>query len=159
MPIFHDARKRKVIDNFDGVNEFLSNYFPSAIIGKDDGIKYPTVEHYFQAHKTMDLEDRQKIADAHTPGMAKRAGRAIDLRPDWEKVKDSIMWEAVLLKFSIPELKEKLIKTGNAQLIEGNTWHDNYWGDCKCENCANRVGYNRLGGILMTVRQQIGGKR
>lgn len=52
----------------------------------------------------MDLEDRQKIAAARTPGMAKRAGRAIDLRPDWEKVKDKIMWEAIRLKFSEPTL-------------------------------------------------------
>lgn len=159
MPIFHDKRGRSAITEFDGVNEFLSNYFPSTIIGKDDGIEYPTVEHYFQAHKTMDLEDRQKIAAAHTPGMAKRAGRAIDLRPDWEKVKDQIMWDALLLKFQDPVLKQKLINTKNAQLIEGNNWHDNYWGDCTCEKCANKVGYNHLGGLLMTVRKQVGGKK
>ena len=151
-------RQRPVIDNFDGVNEFLSNFFPSEIVG-EDGITYPTVEHYFQAHKVFNLEDREKIAGAITPGMAKKAGRAVDLRPDWEKVKINIMWDALKLKFKDPNLKQKLLNTKDAKLIEGNTWHDNFWGDCRCEKCQHKVGRNQLGTLLMVVRQQNGGKR
>lgn len=150
---------RPVIDGFEGKYEFLSNFFPSEITAEDDGITYPTAEHYFQAHKTMNLEERGKIAGAHSPGMAKRAGRAIDLRPDWEKIKVNIMWDALKLKFSNPELKEKLLATDNAVLIEGNTWHDNFWGNCHCEKCANRTGRNQLGSLLMVVRSQNGGRR
>ncbi len=29
-----------------------------------------------------------------------------------------------------PELSDKLIKTGKSTLIEENTWHDNFWGNC-----------------------------
>lgn len=148
-----------MIDSFDGDYFFLSNFYPSPIVGKDDGISYPTVEHYFQAHKVMDLEEREKIAGARTPGLAKRAGRAVELRPDWEKVKIGIMWDALKLKFADPELKAKLLSTGNTELIEGNTWHDNYWGNCHCPKCINKVGYNQLGGLLCVVREQNGGVR
>lgn len=141
-----------VIDRFDDDYFFLSNYYPSQILGKDDNIIYPTVEHYFQAHKTTNLNDRQKMANARTPGMVKRAGRAIDLRPDWEKIKVDVMYEALTLKFQNPELKAKLVATKPARLIEGNTWHDNYWGDCHCPECKNKIGQNKLGILLQKVR-------
>lgn len=144
-----------IIDSFDGNNSFLSNFYNSPIVGADDNIVYPTVEHYFQAHKVMDLADRQRIANARTPGMAKRAGRAVDLRPDWEKVKVGIMEEALTLKFHIPELKNQLLATGNARLIEGNTWHDNFWGNCNCPKCKMTIGENRLGVLLQKVRNKV----
>ena len=144
-----------VIDRFDDDYYFLSNYYPSQILGKDDNIVYPTVEHYFQAHKTTNLDDRQKMANAKSPGLVKRAGRAIDLRPDWEKVKVGIMEEALTLKFHIPELKDQLLATGNARLIEGNTWHDNFWGNCTCPKCKMTIGENRLGVLLQKVRNKV----
>lgn len=147
--------KRKVIDSFEGEYEFLSNFYPSEInIG---GIKYPTVEHAFQAMKVADTRVRLKIAAAPTPGQAKRMGRSVDLRPDWEQVKMAVMQICLQKKFDIPELREKLLATGNAELIEGNTWHDNCWGSCHCPKCGNK-GTNWLGKLLMNRRVMLKNK-
>ena len=137
-----------IIDKFDGEYAFLSNFYESPIKG-DDGIAYPTVEHYFQAMKTLNKGQRQEIAAQDTPGKAKRLGRAVDLRSDWEAVKESYMYLALVQKFQDPELRQKLLATGNSTLIEGNTWKDTYWGVC------DGVGLNRLGCTLMKVRDNI----
>ena len=84
------------------------------------------------------------------PSSAKRKGRRVKLRDDWEEVKDQIMYEIVLNKFSQnEELRKKLIATGDEYLTEGNTWHDTYWGVC------NGKGKNKLGKILMQVREEL----
>ena len=142
-----------MINCFDGEFAFLSNFYPSKI--DDSYFDYPTVEHYFQAAKTLDLEKRAEIAAADTPGRAKRLGRKVKLRLDWEEIKDQVMLEALRKKFEIPALREKLLATGNKKLIEGNTWHDNTWGDCYCERCKDIKGQNRLGKILMQIREEI----
>lgn len=133
------------IDSFSKEYEFLSNFYSQEITY--DGIKYPTNEHAFQAAKTLDLEERKVISSLPTPGQAKRAGRRVSLRPDWEEVKFDVMKEIVILKFINPALKEKLLATGDSELIEGNTWNDRCWGVCK------GVGQNNLGRILMEVRE------
>lgn len=142
-----------MIDNFKDEYGFLSNFYPSKI--SYHGIEYPTVEHAFQAMKTMDIEERKYIAKLESPSLAKRAGRIVKLRADWEKIKDCVMLDCLRLKFAIPELREKLLNTNNAMLIEGNTWHDNYWGDCKCEKCKHITGKNKLGYLLNVVRNEI----
>lgn len=86
------------------------------------------------------------------PQEAKLAGRKVRLRPDWEQRKVHIMAWLVLLKFENPKLREKLLDTGTALLVEENTWHDNEWGNCTCKRCMNITGQNKLGVILMTVR-------
>ena len=58
-------------------------------------------------------------------------------------------------KFRIPELREKLLATGNEELVEGNTWHDNIWGNCSCDCCKKIEGQNKLGKLLMQVREEI----
>lgn len=141
------------IDKFDGEFEFLSNFAYSPI--QEKGIIYPTVEHYFQAQKTLNPLERQKIAAADTPGQAKRAGRQVTLRGDWEEVKEQVMLDALRMKFAQSEMREKLLSTGDVELIEGTLWHDNIWGDCKCQKCANIVGQNKLGKLLMQVRSEI----
>lgn len=142
------------IDRFDGKYFFLSNFYPSAIID-EAGIKYPTVEHYFQANKATNQQDKATIARAATPGNAKMAGRSVHLREDWENVKDSIMLDGLRLKFAIPQLRERLLETEDAELIEGNTWHDNYWGNCYCDKCRNIRGHNQLGTLLQQLREEI----
>ena len=83
-------------------------------------------------------------------------GRHIELRGDWEQVKDNIMYEIVKDKFTRnSNLKSLLLKTNSSILIEGNWWHDNYWGDCYCEKCQNKEGKNTLGLILMRIRDEI----
>ena len=58
-------------------------------------------------------------------------------------------------KFRIPELREKLLATGNEELIEGNFWCDNTWGNCLCAECQDIPGRNMLGMLLMKVREEI----
>ena len=142
-----------MIDCFDGEFAFLSNFYPSMITV--DGIVFPTVEHLFQAAKTVSLVEREKIAAAATPGQAKRLGRNGILCDNWEEIKDDVMLNALRLKFAILPLREKLLATGDEELIEGNTWHDNIWGNCSCDRCKKIEGQNKLGKLLMQVREEI----
>ena len=113
------------------------------------------MEHYFQAMKTIDIEERWKVIDANSAGDAKRLGRKLDLRKDWEEVKFDVMREALNFKFSDPYLKKLLLKTGDRELIEGNNWHDNIWGDCRCIGCKKITGENMLGILLMKKRSKL----
>ena len=134
-----------VIDSFAGDYRFLSNFYPSPM--RVDRVLYPTVEHAFQAAKTADAGEKRKIAEANSPGRAKALGRKVKLRKDWESVKVGIMRELVELKFRAhADLAERLLETGEAELIEGNTWNDTFWGVC------NGHGKNHLGKALMEVR-------
>lgn len=135
-----------MIDRFNGKYVFLSNFYPSPIT--IDRVEYPTVEHAFQASKTLSRGERQMIAYAVSPGKAKRMGRKLNLRSDWEEVKVACMLELARLKFTEPNLKAKLLATGDVELIEGNTWNDTFWGVCRGE------GQNQLGKILMKVRKE-----
>lgn len=136
------------IDKFDGEYAFLSNFYPS-IVYDFEGNTYPTVEHYFQAMKTLDPKVRKHIASAKTPGEAKRLGRRVELRSDWEDIKLKVMKHGLIQKFAEPELRNPLLRTGDAELIEGNWWGDTYWGVC------NGVGENHLGQLLMEVREEL----
>lgn len=136
-----------MIDRFDGEYAFLSNYSASPF--RIDYVLFPTMEHYFQANKADNQNDYLHIANAPTPGEAKRLGRKIQLRPDWEKIKDNIMLTGLRKKFADPELRNLLLATGDEELVEGNYWRDTYWGVC------NGVGQNKLGKLLMQVREEI----
>ena len=141
------------ITRFVGAYAFLSNFHPSVVyIG--DNIAYPTAEHAFQAYKTADMSQRIRIAHLSTPGEAKGAGRRVDLRPDWEQIKKQAMLRVVMAKFTHdPERAAALCATDRAPLMEGNTWHDNYWGDCRCgQQACDPRGLNYLGQILMAAR-------
>lgn len=147
-----------MIGVFDGEFAFLSNFYNSPIeFETADGkvIIAPTVEHYFQAAKAMFAEEQIAILSAPTPGKSKRLGRHCLLRPDWEVVKEQVMYEALCKKFAISELREKLLATNDEYLEEGTTWHDNEWGVCHCLKCQNIVGKNKLGKLLMRVREEI----
>ena len=131
--------------------DFLSNYYHTPIVYKEK--EYSTVEHFFQSYKTLEKPLQEVIRNANTPGKAKRLGRNVALREDWERDKHLVMTTGVHLKFSSStELKAKLLATGDLELVEGNTWHDNHWGDCSCTKCKDIVGENRLGIMLMEVR-------
>lgn len=141
-----------MINKFDGKYAFLSNYHPCTVIY--EGIAYPSVEHAFQAAKTLDMTKRLEIANLPSPGAAKRVGRKIDLRPDWEEVKEKVMEDCLRMKFAgSTELTLKLVATEGHFLIEGTTWHDQCWGICTCEKCGGN-GENRLGKLLMKIRDE-----
>lgn len=142
-----------MIDCFDKEWAFLSNFYESEI--EFEGIVYPTNEHFFQAMKTLDVDERRAIANALTPGKAKRMGRRVTLRPDWEEVKEEVMFLGLCLKFADDQLADWLLETGDEELIEGTTWHDNEWGNCTCSKCKNIPGKNKLGKLLMKVRGMI----
>ena len=136
-----------MIDNFFGEYRFLSKFWPCDIVY--ERIKFPSTEHAFQAAKTLDSSIRMEIAALKTPGQAKRAGKKVALRPDWEQVKIYIMRELLSLKFNryrYSYLSAKLIATYPFELIEGNTWGDKFWGVCDGE------GENHLGKLLMQIR-------
>lgn len=129
---------------FMGEYQFLSNFYPVKV--EYEGKIYPSVEHAYQAAKSLDDAVREQIRNLPTPGQAKRAGKKVDLRKDWQLVNISIMEKLLRQKFSNPELKERLLKTGKRELVEGNTWGDTFWGVCK------GVGENHLGKLLMQIR-------
>jgi len=146
----------EVIDNFRGEFAFLSNFF----VEKDGH----TVEHKFQACKTEDQEWQVKIWRANSPAEAKKLGRKAPLRKNWDQIKVFVMGDFLKQKFSDPDLKAKLLATGDALLVEGNSWHDQFWGDCYCNTNPGRFGsretckqegQNVLGRLLMKIRNEL----
>jgi len=139
------------ISTFFGKYRFLSNFWPCEFVW--DNIVWNSSEHAYVASKTLDRALRLKISKMAGKGEVKRFGRTIELRPDWEQVKYDIMLEIVRAKFrQNPDLKQKLLETGDAELEEGNTWGDRVWGVCP-PNSGN--GKNWLGKILMIVRKEL----
>jgi ribA/ribD-fused uncharacterized protein len=143
------------IGEFNGKFAFLSNFHASKI--KNLYGVFPTAEHLYQSAKTNDNQDKERIRLAVSPGRAKRMGKNALLRSNWEEIKSSVMLAIVRMKFNQNhDLAKKLLETYPAELIEGNNWHDNEWGDCRCNRCKLIEGQNKLGKILMQVRAEIG---
>ena len=144
----NSINRKRAIRGFDGPYRFLSNFW--ACIVHMDGKDYRSLEHAYQAAKTLDEEERAWIRASSYAGIAKRKGRRVTIREDWDRIKRPIMFELVMDKFTRDEsLKTKLLETGNALLVEDNTWGDTYWGKC------NGEGKNHLGKILMRVRREL----
>jgi hypothetical protein len=117
------------------------------------------VEHAFQAAKTADEPARLLIRTATDAKDAKRLGKMVNLRDDWEEVKDSIMREFLSQKFSQGMARAVLFSTGERTLVEGNYWHDQYWGICYCKKHAHEPGRNQLGNLLMELRTSLRTRR
>jgi len=128
---------------------YLSNFYPSSV--QLDGITYRTVEHAFQAAKTLDKKQRIVIEQMATPQEAKRFGRAIELRENWDEIKFEIMRVLLAQKFEDRRLRAKLLKTHPRLLIEGNRWGDTIWG----MDLRTWEGQNHLGELLMAIRDGI----
>lgn len=143
-------RLRPPIQGFSGENRFLSNFWPASVVF--DGITYPSTEHAYQAAKSLDPDYRRSILAEPSPGRVKRMSRNVQLRPDWDAVKVSIMLDLTRQKYGrYPDLKEALLMTGDAYIEETNSWGDRFWGVC------GGTGQNNLGKILMQVRRELGG--
>lgn len=147
-----------MIDKFKGKYAFLSNFFPCKVLYGlilDENteladIIYASAEHAYQAQKALNRYDRLRIKNCDTAGQAKRLGQKIEIRKDWDNVRDRVMLDVIRDKFHRnPLLGKKLIATGVEQLVEGNTWRDTYWGVCMGH------GENKLGEILMKVRREL----
>jgi ribA/ribD-fused uncharacterized protein len=136
-----------MVNSFRGKYAFLSNFYNCNVVweGKD----YKNSEAAFQAGKSTNPFVRD-VFRSMSGSQAKRHGRIINLRPDWEEVKLDIMYQVCYAKFTQnPELKLKLLATGDKYLEEGNTWGDKFWG------AVNGVGKNNLGKILMRIRDEL----
>ena len=136
-----------VIDRFTNEYRYLSNFYESPNQIKYKGLVYTNAEAAFQAQKCTDLAYRFTKLN---PRSAKRLGRSVMLRPDWDTARNYVMADIVRAKFYNNNfLTRALLNTGDATLIEGNTWGDTYWGVC------DGVGKNNLGKILMMVRDEL----
>ena len=140
-----------MINQFKGKYQFLSNFHRVKLIIDDK--EYNTTEHYFQSQKFRELDLQEKIRTAKTPGIAKKMVRQLKahIRDDWFDVSFCIMEKALKAKFTIPELGEKLLATGEIELQEGNTWRDTFWG----VDLKTGKGDNHLGKLLMKIREEI----
>jgi len=128
----------------------FSNFFLSPIIIDDKS--WPTVEHYFQAMKTFDTLAQEAIRNTKSPGQAKKMGRLVDLRSDWESVKINVMLTALRAKFAHGPLKSLLISTGDSHIYEDSPF-DKVWGTGVSGEVGS--GTNLLGEALMRVRQEL----
>jgi len=116
------------------------------------GMQFRTPEHFYQAMKTTDVKIRRQIADLPTPGQAKRFGRSVQFRPDWDEIKLNVMEYALCYKFSDESFQYKLTQQ-SLPIIETNLWHDNFWGNCLCSKCKNVPGQNHLGKLLEKIKE------
>lgn len=171
----------KEITAFQGEYRWLSNFWPARVTLCDDirpNLIYPTVEHAYQAAKSLDWVDRVQIQEAKSPGKAKRRGCCVKLRSDWNDVRLRVMEELLRQKFlsgtDANHLGKLLLGTGEARLIEGNTWGDRFWGAELLAVARHRDGAgpgapgadeghdnhewngaNHLGRLLMQVRGEL----
>jgi hypothetical protein len=152
-----------MIESFSGRWRFLSNFYPAKI--EHQGITYPTLEHYYVSMKVKNdqqidgkyitmIDCRELIAKMPDPAKVKQFGKIIKLRRDWDDVKLDIMLWGIREKFKHNDLKELLLSTGDEELVEGNWWHDNFFGVCTCGPCYGQ-GQNNLGKIIMKVRTEL----
>lgn len=138
-----------MINKFSGNHFFLSNMYPCRI--SYEGLTYNSVEYAYQAAKTTDPEKRKRIRQATSSRIAKREGRSLVLRENWENIKLSIMTDLIRIKFTQHDLRRMLKRTWPHELVEGNWWGDTFWG------VFEGAGENHLGKILMEVRKEIVG--
>lgn len=135
---------------FRGKYDFLSNFYLQDL--KYDEDIYHTAEHAFQAAKCRDRAEKQRVMNAKTSALAKQIGRRIKMKSNWEQIKVSVMEEILKAKFSDEKLCILLNQTKGKNLIEGNYWHDQFWGSCLCTQHINIAGKNMLGILLMKLR-------
>ena len=132
---------------------FLSNFYMCPVAF--EGTVYPSSEHAYMASKTDDNRIREHILSLETAREARNYGQTFALRPHWDDVKYTYMKKVLQDKFTRnPHLGKKLIETGNRQLVEKGTWHDQYWGICTCKQHQGE-GKNALGQILMEIREEL----
>lgn len=135
------------IKEFSGEHRWASNFYMCPV--EWDGRVWPSSEHAYQAAKSLDKGEQEKIRKCKTAGEAKKLGKLVNKRKEWDVVKLGVMKMILREKFKNPELRKKLLDTGDVYLEEGNHWGDKFWGVCLGE------GHNHLGKILMAIRQEI----
>lgn len=138
---------RNQISGFQGEHRWLSNFWAAKV--SLAGVEYPTVEHAYQAAKTMDPVMREEIRACSTPHEAKAMSKQLKPRPDWDEIRVGVMRDLLLQKFSQVRMRSLLLATENSELIESNTWGDVFWGVCRGR------GENMLGKLIMEIRSSL----
>lgn len=147
------------ITRFRGPYEFLSNFYPKSL--EVNHIRYLSAEQAYQAGKAKTRAGFERVMACPTPGEAKRIGRTVEMREGWDRIKPDGGWplkadrmlEVLRAKFENPFMRDLLLLTGEAELIEGNEWGDRYWG---CVWAGGKwEGENMLGHLLMLVREEL----
>ena len=152
MLLAYKKRRKDTVLCFQGKQLFLSSFYEGTPFSWD-GLSFQSAEAAFQSAKCLARVEREEFCHM-SPAAAKRYGRSVNLRPDWGQVKERIMYDIVLAKFTQDRsLAEQLLTTGDYELVEGNTWGDQYWGI----DLRTMKGQNKLGNILMRVRYELGG--
>lgn len=147
----------KTIDSFSGHWNALSNFHQCKVLY--NGLYYNSVEAAYQAakmdHAHSSAAKVRALLTKDTPFEAKAVGNLVPLREDWEQVKVVIMRDILRNKFAQnTNCRLLLLSTDNCNLVEGNIWHDNFWGSCKCPRCGDK-GANHLGKLLMEIRSDL----
>lgn len=137
-----------MIKEFQKEYRWLSNFAPCDIFY--EGTTYSSVEHAYQAAKTLNPEERKWFVGV-TAGKAKGLGRKIAVRDDWEDIKLEVMRELLTKKYTQEPYVSKLILTGDKHIQEGNYWNDKFWGVC----LKTGVGCNNLGMLIMDIRKAV----
>jgi len=140
---------------------FLSNMFPCSVVY--NGLKYLCAESAFQAAKFDNLfhASTTKMRFANIDGYAARVlGKNLKLSASeiskWNERRNTVMEEILRIKFAKgTELANRLIDTADVHIIENNCWHDQYWGNCVCPRHEATPGKNKLGELLMKIRQDL----
>lgn len=145
----------------------FSNFAPVGFT--HNGVFYASVENFYMYYKfsvgdVLKMPDptaekgfvlvdaREFVATCRNP---KKWGRKARLPWNWEEIKIEAMKIGLDYKFNTPIYRDLLLSSGDRQLVEGNYWHDNFWGDCTCEKCAKIKGKNLLGNMLMLIRERL----
>jgi ribA/ribD-fused uncharacterized protein len=142
-----------MITEFRGPYRFLSNFWPAEV--EWAGFRFPTVEHAYQAAKFVRASETfHAILFSPTATAAKRLGQSPGARRDWDQVRVTVMANLVEQKFTChTALRDQLLATHPEVLQEGNTWGDEFWG----VDLRTGQGENRLGQLLMAVRERLRG--
>lgn len=147
-----------VIDRFRGDHFFLSNFYPA--VTPHNGHHFPTSEHAYMAARTTDADAVAAILATSDPAQAQQIGRAATQLTNWHQRRFTIMENILTAKFTYnPQLADKLVATTGTLLVEGNSWHDQTWGNCTCDEHHAVAGENALGVCLMTVRMHLAARR
>lgn len=147
---------------YQGKNYWLNNFSPCQIVifnvDKEERIVAVSVESAYHALRSSDSKERREMAEMH-PLEAKRYAYKHQLPPRADGVK--VMKKLLKQKFSNPELQDMLIRCPDNMFTFHNTWHDNLWGVCTCNNsmCMARTKHNHLGNLLKELKYEFIEKR
>ena len=140
-----------MIKEFKDEYRWLSNFVPAKItLGKRT---FASVEHAYQSEKSDDPDWKTYCTLETNPAVVKRQAKNVILRKNWDEMRDHIMIDCLIQKFSQEPYKQLLLDTKNEEIQEGNYWGDDYWG----VNLKTGKGQNKLGKIIMRIRNDIKG--